>query len=474
MAYKTIIGLEIHTELLLDSKLFCSCKNEFGNEPNTAVCPNCLGLPGAMATLNKKAVELAMNAGMAFDCDINTKSKIDRKHYFYIDMGKGYQISQDEYPICQGGYIDIELDGKTKRINLERIHLEEDAGKLTHTEDNETLVDYNRAGVALIEIVTKPDLNSAKETRAFIEELRARLKYIGVSDVRMEEGSLRVDVNVNIVNEETGVKSNISELKNLNSIRGIEKAIEYEEERHKKLLEAGENTVNETRGWNDAKEETFFMREKGEETDYRYLADGNLSYIEIEDDWIDEVRNLLPELPRDKRDRFIKEYELSKYDAEVLTESNALADYFEDTAKIVKDYNMLSNWIMGDVLRRLNDLEIDITQAPLTSEYLAEIIEMVKSDKISNNAGKKVLREVFETGDEPKAIVKREGLEQVSDSNIIEELIQKVLDENEQSIIDYKEGKDRALGYLVGQVMRHSKGQANPQMVSERLKEILD
>ena len=475
MSYRTIIGLEIHTELMTDTKMFCGCSNEFGGEANTHCCPVCLGLPGTLPRINERAIEYAIKSGLAFDCEISNFNRMDRKHYFYVDLPKGFQISQDDRPLCHDGY--IYLEEKDKKVRIERIHIEEDTGKLNHTETGETLIDYNRAGVPLIEIVTRPDMESGEEARLFLEKLRSRLKYIEVSDVRMEQGSLRCDVNINIVDNETGKKTNISEIKNLNSFRAVERAIEFEENRHKKLLEEGSNTRHETRRWDDSLGETIKMRDKGEAGDYKYISESDIGQLNIDEDWIGEIRSRLPELPKAKKERFMKEYKLPEYDADVLTQTRELAAFYEETAKLIDDYEMVSNWIMGDVLRRLKDEELEveeIAKIPLSPQNLADLLGLIKSNEISNNIGKKVLRKVFETGKDPKTIVKEDGLSQISDEGELLEMIDKILSENEQSILDYKAGKDRALGFLVGQVMKMSKGKANPQMVNEKIKEKLD
>lgn len=474
LSYKTIIGLEIHNELLTNTKIFCSCKNEFGGEPNTHCCPVCIGLPGALPTLNKKVVEYAIKAGIAFNCDIRNNTKMDRKNYYYADLVKGYQISQDELPICQGGYIEIESEEGPKKVRLERIHIEEDTGKLTHTDSGDTLIDYNRSGVPLIEIVTEPDINTPEEAKLFLEKLRETLKYIGVSDGKMEEGTLRCDVNINVVDEETGEKTNITEIKNLNSFRSAVKSVEYEEKRHISLLKEGKNTVKDTRKWDEVKGETISMREKGGVSDYRYAADGDIAPIKIEEEWIQEIKMNLPELPHHKKERFINEYKLSPYDAGVLTASRDLALFFEETIKHNNDINLVSNWIMGDVLRRLNEEEIEIQDSSIKSKDLSDLINLVKSGKINNNTGKKVLREMFDSGKDPNTIVKEKGLIQISDEGALKEIVSKVLDENEQSIIDYKNGKDRAIGFLVGQVMKASRGKANPQMVNKMIVDLIE
>lgn len=470
MAYKTIIGLEIHVELKTKTKMFCHCKNEFGEEANTNVCPICLGLPGALPQVNEEAINYAIKAGLAMNCKIHQHTRFDRKSYFYADLVKGYQITQDELPLCYEGYVNIEdEDGGDKKIRLIRIHVEEDTGKSLHTDKGETLLDYNRSGVPLIEIVTYPDMNSAKEAREFLEKLKATVIYLGVSDGKMEEGSLRCDVNVNVVDTESGVKTNISEIKNIGSFRGVEKAIDFEVSRHIALLEKGENTKKETRRWDELKGESILMREKIKANDYRYAPDGDIPPMDISDEMIDAVRKEMPELPDEKVARLMKDYGVSKDDAKTLSLDVSLANYYEELAKKVGDNALALNWLLGDVLRRLKEDNKSIDQMPFAIEDLEKLLTLVKTNKINNNAGKKVLQEMFKAPGDPEAIVKRLGLVQVTDEGAIEAVVDKVLEANPQSIEDFKNGKSRAFGFLVGQVMKEMKGKGNPQIINELL-----
>lgn len=474
MSYETIVGLEIHVELSTKTKAFCSCENSFGGEPNTRVCPVCLALPGAMTVLNRNVLNYAVMAANALNCKINNKSKFDRKNYFYPDLTKGFQITQNDKPICENGYLEIEVGDQKKKIGIFRIQMEEDTGKSLHTEEGETLMDYNRCGVPLIEIVTKPDMSSGQEARAFLEKLKNTLTFLGISDCKMEEGSLRCDVNVNIKDKESGKKTAVTEVKNINSFRGVEKAIDFEVQRHKKILEENIDEIRTTRRWDDAKNETILMRVKYTVSDYRFAPEGDLPPVVISDDDIKEILSHMPELPDAKKERFKKEYNLNEYDSNILTSSKELSEFFEKIAKEFDDYNMLSNWTLTEILRRIDIENNEKFELPFEDKEFIELLNAIKSNKINNNAGKKVLREMFETGKKCNEIIEDLGLVQISDSSQIEKIVDKVLSSNPQSIEDFKNGKNRALGFLVGQVMKESHGKANPQIVNKLLNEKLN
>lgn len=474
MSYETIVGLEIHVELSTKTKAFCSCENSFGGEPNTRVCPVCLALPGAMPVLNRNVLNYAVMASNALNCKINNKSKFDRKNYFYPDLTKGFQITQNDKPICENGYLEIEVGDQKKKIGIFRIQMEEDTGKSLHTEEGETLMDYNRCGVPLIEIVTKPDMSSGQEARAFLEKLKNTLTFLGISDCKMEEGSLRCDVNVNIKDKESGKKTAVTEVKNINSFRGVEKAIDFEVQRHKKILEENIDEIRTTRRWDDAKNETILMRVKYTVSDYRFAPEGDLPPVVISDDDIKEILSHMPELPDAKKERFKKEYNLNEYDSNILTSSKELSEFFEKIAKEFDDYNMLSNWTLTEILRRIDIENNEKFELPFEDKEFIELLKAIKSNKINNNAGKKVLREMFETGKKCNEIIEDLGLVQISDSGQIEKIVDKVLSSNPQSIEDFKKGKNRALGFLVGQVMKESHGKANPQIVNKLLNEKLN
>ena len=476
MKYTTVIGLEVHSELKTKSKAFCSCSTEFGGEPNTHVCPVCLGMPGALPVLNKQVVEFAILAGLAVDCEIKQFNKFDRKNYFYPDLSKNYQISQFDKPICEGGHIDIEVDGQTKRIGITRIHMEEDAGKLIHSgatikTSDSSAVDYNRAGVPLIEIVSEPDMRSSAEARAYLEKLKAILEYTEVSDCKMQEGSLRCDANISVMPEGATEFGTRAEIKNLNSFRALERAIEYEIQRQIQLVEDGGTVVQETRTWDDGKGVTLSMRSKEEAHDYRYFPEPDLVPVEIDDAWIARVKSELPELPAARKARLMQEKGLVDYDAENIVSTKAMAEYFDEAAKHTEDSKGIANWLLGDVSAYLNSENIAIEQFPITPANLGEMVNLINKGVLSSKLAKKVFIEMLKTGKTPQALVKELGLEQISDEGAIVKIVEETLAENPQSIIDYKAGKDRALGFLVGQIMKKSRGKANPEMVNNLLKE---
>lgn len=469
---KTIVGLEIHAELNTKSKMFCSCKNEFGQAPNTLVCPTCLGIVGTFPKINKKALELAIRAGVAFDCEIRQNMKFDRKKYFYPDLTKGFQITQQDEPFAENGFLDIDVNGETKRVRIQRIHVEEDTGKSTHTDDGKTLLDYNRAGVPLIEIVTEPDISSAEEARIFLEDLRQRLRFIEASDGKMEEGSLRCDVNVN-VKDENGNKHAIVEVKNLNSFRSVERAILHEEQRQLENLKNGISSSKETRRWDESENKTILMRRKDEENDYRFTVESDMPRVKLSDEFIKEIRENLPELPKDKKTRYISEYKLSEYDADVLSRDKDISSYFEAVVSGYNDPSVVASWILTETMRRLKEHEIEITQIKLSNQNFVNLLNLVKEGRVSNNSAKKIFRVIFETNQDAEEVMKELGLEQNNDADFLINLVKEVVDENPQSVEDFKAGKDRAIGFLMGQVMKKSKGQANPQEANKLVQEEL-
>ncbi|MBP3337614.1 MAG: Asp-tRNA(Asn)/Glu-tRNA(Gln) amidotransferase subunit GatB [Clostridia bacterium] len=475
MNYETVIGLEIHAELATKTKIYCGCKNEFGGEPNTHTCPVCTGMPGSLPVLNKKVVDYAICAGLAMNCEITRYGKQDRKNYFYPDLPKAYQISQFDLPVCHDGYVDIEVDGKTKRIGITRIHIEEDAGKLIHDDYSGTsLVDYNRCGVPLIEIVTEPDIRSSEEAKIFLDTLKSILEYTEVSDCKMQEGSLRCDVNVSIRPEGETEFGTRCEMKNVNSFSAAVRSMDYEVKRQIEIVEAGGEIVQETRRWDDTKGVSVLMRTKEDAHDYRYFPEPDLLPIIISDEWIEAVRSRLPELPAERRARYINEYGLTEYDASVITTSKKTSDYFEECVKSGCDPKSASNWLMGDITRYLNEKELEPSDIPFTAKQLASLLSLIQKGTISNSAAKKVLVKMFEEPDDPEKLVEKLGLVQVSDEGALKQMVDDVLAANPQSIVDYKAGRDRAIGFLVGQIMKASKGKANPQMINKLLKEALD
>ncbi len=466
--YELIVGLEVHAELSTKTKIFCSCPTEFGAEPNTHICPVCMALPGALPVLNEKVVEYAVKAGLATNCEIEKNSKNDRKNYFYPDLPKSYQISQFDKPLCNHGYIEIEDDnGNPKKIRILRIHIEEDAGKLNHNEFGAgTLVDLNRAGVPLIEIVSEPDFRSTGEVDRYLKKLKSILQYIDVSDCKMQEGSFRADVNVSVhkKGEPFGTRT---EMKNINSFKSITRLIDYEKERQIYELEHGNTIEQETRRWDDLEGRTFSMRNKEDSQDYRYFPEPDLVAIKLSDEYIENIRKELPEMPESRRERYMNKYGLSEKDSNSITASKYLSDFFEKAGEIANDYKSVCNWLNSDIARILNEKEMEPEEIPFTAEELAEMVTLINKGTISTSIGKKVLDELFENPKSPSKIIEEKGWVQISDEGAIKEVVLKVLAENAQSVADYKAGKDRALGFLVGQAMKQTKGKANPKMLNE-------
>ncbi|MCE5171906.1 Asp-tRNA(Asn)/Glu-tRNA(Gln) amidotransferase subunit GatB [Paenibacillus profundus] len=472
--YETVIGLEVHVELHTNSKIFCGCSTEFGAPPNTHTCPICLGHPGVLPVLNRQAVEYAMKAAMALNCEIASVSKFDRKNYFYPDSPKAYQISQYDKPIGENGWIDIEVNGETKRIGINRLHLEEDAGKLTHVDGGyASLVDFNRVGTPLVEIVSEPELCSPEEAKAYLEKMKAIMQYCDVSDVKMEEGSLRCDANISLRphgQKELGTKA---ELKNMNSFRGVQRGLEYEEERQADILDDGGLVVQETRRWDEAQGRTLSMRSKEEAHDYRYFPDPDLVTLHIDDEWKERVRASIPELPDALKARYTAEYGLSAYDAEGITSSKKLADLFEESLQYTKDAKAVANWIMGELLGYVNGNGIEIDAVKLNGQGLGEMIGLIEKGTISSKIAKTVFKEMLESGKSPQVIVEEKGLVQISDEGAIKAIVEQIIAKNPQSVEDYRAGKEKAIGFLVGQVMKETKGKANPGLVNQLLVDCL-
>jgi aspartyl-tRNA(Asn)/glutamyl-tRNA(Gln) amidotransferase subunit B len=472
MNFEMVCGLEVHVELKTNTKIFCGCSTEFGSPPNSQTCPICLGHPGVLPVLNKQAVEFGMKASMALNCEIASITKFDRKNYFYPDSPKAYQISQFDKPIGEHGWIDIEVNGEKKRIGITRIHLEEDAGKLTHSEYGDySLVDFNRVGTPLIEIVSEPDIRTPEEAYAFLEKLKAILEYTEVSDCRMEEGSLRCDANISlrpVGQEEFGTKA---EIKNLNSFAHVQKGLAYEEIRQAEVLNAGGEILQETRRWDDVNKKTILMRVKEGSDDYRYFPDPDLVDFHIDEEWKERVRATIPELPDARQQRYMSQLGLSSYDAGVLTQSKAMAEFFEVGLTYNASPKLLANWLMGEINAYLKAADKEIGDVPLTPEALAQMIALIEKGTISNKIAKDVFKELIEKGGNPETIVKEKGLVQISDEGEIRKMIIGILDQNQPSIDDFKAGKEKAIGFLVGQVMKASRGKANPQLVNQILLE---
>ena len=478
MKYEAVIGLEIHCELKTKTKIFCGCATGFGAEQNTHVCPVCLGLPGVLPTVNKRVVEFGIKAGLATNCTINKYSKFDRKNYYYPDLPKNWQTSQYDLPIAEHGWVDIDVDGEKKRIRLTRIHMEEDAGKLVHSgttiKDSATSnVDYNRTGVPLLEIVSEPDLRSAEEARAYMEKIKAIMEYIDVSNCRMEEGNLRADINVSLRPVGTKELGTRTEMKNINSFKNLEDAINYEIERQEEVLEDGGHVVQETRTFDPARGITLSMRSKENAHDYRYMPEPDLPPIVTSEETIEKYRSELPELPDARCARLEKEYGLSDYDAGIITSSRAMAEYFDAVVATGADPKLAANWIMGDLAKNLNEDGIDITKSPVSAERLGKMIGLIMKDTISGKIAKKVFKEMWTNEDEPEKIVKDKGLVQITDTGAIEAAVDAAIAANPKAVEEYKGGKKKASGALVGQVMKATRGKANPQMVNKMLAEKL-
>ena len=476
MEWEIVMGLEVHTELATKTKIFCGCSTAFGSEPNTHVCEICSGMPGTLPLLNERVVEFAVRTGLATNCQITQKTKFDRKNYFYPDLPKAYQISQLYLPICRNGYIEVKGEnGKPKKIGIHEIHMEEDAGKLIHDEFEDcTLVDYNRCGVPLLEIVSEPDFRSADEVIEYLEKLRAILQFTGVSDCKMQEGSLRADVNLSVRPKGQKEFGTRTEMKNLNSFHAIARAIAYESRRQIDLLEDGEAVVQETRRWDDNKGYSYAMRSKEDAQDYKYFPEPDLPPIEISDARIQEIRESMPELPEQKKQRYREELGLPEYDTEILTGNMAFVTLFEEAVKLCDSPKDVANWIMGEVMKLLNDtgtLPEDMTLAP---EKLAVVIQMVKSGKINRGTGKTVLEKVFTDGVDPESYVQENNLAQITDLGAIRPVLEEVIAANEKSVSEYKAGKTQAMGYIMGQAMRALKGKAPAQEVQKMLHELLD
>ncbi len=471
MKYEAVIGLEVHTELRTATKIFCSCKTSFGADPNTNVCPVCLGLPGVLPVLNRHVLEFAVRTGLALNCEIARYSKFDRKNYYYPDLPKNFQTSQYDLPICGPGYLDVEVDGKQSRIRITRAHMEEDAGKLVHhgtsiTDSDYSLVDYNRTGTPLLEIVSEPDMRTAKEAVAYMEKLRAILQYCEVSDCKMEEGSLRCDANISVRpvgQKELGTKT---EIKNINSFRGVERAIEYEARRQVDVLEEGGKVVQETRTWDEKEGVTKSMRKKEEANDYRYFPEPDLVPFTVSEEYIEEIRKSLPELPDARKARYMESYGLDAYNADYLTNDKDRADYFEAMVASGADPKEAANWLMGDFAKMLAQSGKEMKEAPVSAVSMAELLKLITKGTISGKIAKQVFPEMWETGKAAEVIVKEKGLVQISDTGALEALADKIIAANPQSVADFKAGKKKAVGFLMGQVMKETKGQANPQVVN--------
>ena len=472
--YETVIGLEVHVELATKTKIFCGCSTEFGAKPNTHTCPVCTGMPGSLPVLNKKVVEYAMSVGLAANCGINQFCKFDRKNYFYPDNPQNYQISQLYLPICHDGYIPIDTPAGEKKIRIHEIHMEEDAGKLIHDEwEDCSLVDYNRSGVPLIEIVSEPDMRSADEVIAYLERLRLLVQYLGASDCKLQEGSMRADVNLSVREVGSETFGTRTEMKNLNSFKAIARAIDGERARQIELLEEGRKVIQETRRWDDNKESSHAMRSKEDAQDYRYFPEPDLVPIVISQEWIDRVKKRQPEFREEKLKRYKKEFDIPQYDAEILTESKHMADIFEETTALCGKPKKVSNWLMVETMRLLKEHNMESEDITFTPENLAKLIELADAGTINSSVAKEVFDHVFEENVDPEKYVEEHGLKTVNDEGALIEVLEKVIADNPQAVVDYKGGKEKALGALVGQTMKAMKGKANPGLVNQKLREML-
>ncbi len=473
--FETVIGLEVHVELATKTKIFCSCSTEFGGEPNSHTCPVCTGMPGSLPVLNKQVVEYAIEVGLATNCKITQNCKFDRKNYFYPDNPQNYQISQLYLPICRDGGIEIETeDGGKKTIGIHEIHMEEDAGKLVHDEWGEnSLVDFNRSGVPLIEIVSEPDMRSADEVIAYLEKLRLIIQYLGASDCKLQEGSMRADVNLSVREAGASEFGTRTEMKNLNSFKAIRRAIEGERERQIDLIESGQKVVQETRRWDDTKEYSYAMRSKEDAQDYRYFPEPDLVPITISDEWLDEIRSRQPELRTEKLERYKKEFNIPEYDAGIITSNKKLADIFEETTAICNNPKKVSNWLMVETMRLLKEHDMEPEQITFSPENLAKLIQLTEARAVNSSVAKEVFEKIFEENIDPEKYVEENGLKTVSDDGALRSTIEKVIAENPQSVEDYKSGKKKAIGFLVGQTMKAMQGKADPGMVNQILTELL-
>jgi aspartyl-tRNA(Asn)/glutamyl-tRNA(Gln) amidotransferase subunit B len=476
--FEIVIGLEVHAELHTNTKIFCNCTTEFGGDPNTHVCEVCLGMPGVLPVLNRKVVDFAIKAGLALNCEIAEYSKFDRKNYYYPDLSKNFQTSQFDLPIAFNGELDIHVNGENKRIGVTRLHMEEDAGKLVHqgatiSSSTGSNVDYNRVGVPLIEIVSEPDMRSIDEAIAYFEKLKSYLEYTEVSDCRMDQGSIRCDCNISLRpwgQEELGTRT---ELKNMNSFKALRRAMEYEIERQASVLRDGGTIIQETRTFDEAKGVTLSLRGKEQAHDYRYFPEPDLVPLVISREWVEDIKNTLPELPDARKQRYIETYDLSDYDASVITSSKGLADYFDECLLHYSDAKVISNWIMGELSKHLNASEKSIVACPIKPKDFAGLLSLLDKGTISGKIAKTVFEEMFATGKDAETIVQEKGLVQISDESAIAEIVERIVAANPQSVEDYKAGKDRAIGFLVGQIMKETKGKANPGVVNKLLLEKL-